>query len=59
MRPNLKTSRQEVANFTKAMGHYRNKVMLVVLFNMSNHWVTLSISTKYDKKSGTVTPQGR
>jgi hypothetical protein len=23
--------------------------MLVVLFNMGNHWVTQSISTKYDQ----------
>jgi hypothetical protein len=31
------------------MRHYRDKEMLVVLFNMGNHWVTLSISTKYDQ----------
>ncbi len=30
------------------MKHYRDKEMLVVLFNTDNHWVTLSISTKYD-----------
>jgi hypothetical protein len=59
MRPNLQTSQQEVvvAHFGKAMWHYRDKEMLVVPFNMGNHWVTLSISTKYDR-SGTVTPQG-
>jgi hypothetical protein len=48
-RPNLKTNRQEViAYFAKAMRHYRDKEMLVVLFNTGNHLVTLSISTKYD-----------
>jgi hypothetical protein len=49
MRTNLYTSRQEVvAYFTKAIKHYRDKEMLVVLFNTGNHWVTQSISTKYD-----------
>jgi hypothetical protein len=32
-----------------AMRHYRNKEMLVVQCNMGNHWVTLSISTKYNQ----------
>jgi hypothetical protein len=50
VRTNLHSSRQEVvAYFVKAMRHYRDKEMLVVLFNMGNHWVTLSISTKYDQ----------
>jgi hypothetical protein len=50
MRPNLKTSRQEVvAYFAKAMRHYGDKEMLVIPFNMSNHWVTPSISTKYNQ----------
>jgi hypothetical protein len=50
MRTNLYTSRQEVvAYFTKAIKHYRDKEMLVVLFNTGNHWVTQSISTKYDQ----------
>jgi hypothetical protein len=35
--------------FAKAMKHYKDKEMLVVPFNMGNHWVTLSISTKYDQ----------
>jgi hypothetical protein len=49
MRHNLKTSRQEViVYFAKAMRHYRDKEMLVIPFNMGNHWVTLSISSKYD-----------
>jgi hypothetical protein len=49
MRINLHTSRQEVvAYFAKAIRHYRDKDMLVVPFNMGNHWVTISISTKYD-----------
>jgi hypothetical protein len=38
-----------VAYFVKAMIHYKYKEMLVVTFNMGNHWVTLSISTKYDQ----------
>jgi hypothetical protein len=50
MRTNLHMSRQEVvAYFAKAMRHYRDKVMLVLPFNMGNRWVTLSISTKYDQ----------
>jgi hypothetical protein len=31
------------------MRHYRDKEMLVVPFNVGNHWITLSISTKYDQ----------
>jgi hypothetical protein len=50
MRTNLYTSRQEVVAYcTKAIKHYRDKEMLVVLFNTGNHWVTQSISTKYDQ----------
>jgi hypothetical protein len=50
MRTNLHTNRQEVvAYFAKATRHYRDKEMLVIPFNMGNHWVTLSISTKYDQ----------
>jgi hypothetical protein len=37
-----------VAYFVKAMRHYKDKEMLVIPFNMGNHWVTLSTSTKYD-----------
>jgi hypothetical protein len=49
-RTNLNTSRQEVvAYFANAMIHYRDKEMLVVPFNMGNHWVTPSISTMYDQ----------
>jgi hypothetical protein len=37
MRTNLQTSQQEVvAYFDKAMGHYRDKEMLVVPFNTGN-----------------------
>jgi hypothetical protein len=52
MRTNLQTSsrRQEVvAYFAKAMKYYRDKELLVVPFNTGNHWVTLTISTKYDQ----------
>jgi hypothetical protein len=50
MRTNLHTSRREVvAYFVKAIRHYRDKEMLVIPFNTGNQWVTLSISTKYDK----------
>jgi hypothetical protein len=31
------------------MRHYIDKEMLVIPFNTGNHWVTLSISTKYDQ----------
>jgi hypothetical protein len=48
-RTNLHTSRQEVVvYFVKAMRHYGDKGMLVIPFNTCNHWLTLSISTKYD-----------
>jgi hypothetical protein len=52
MRTNLQINsrRQEViAYFAKAMKPYRHKEMLVIPFNTGNHWVTLSISTKYDQ----------
>jgi hypothetical protein len=52
MRTNVQTasSRQEVVQyFVKAMRHYRNKEILVIPFNTDNHWVTLSISTKYNQ----------
>jgi hypothetical protein len=51
-RTNLHTSQQEVvAYFVKVMRHYRDKEMLVIPFNMGNHWVTLPISTKYEHVS--------
>jgi hypothetical protein len=31
------------------MNHYKDKEMLVVPFNMGNHWVLLSVSAKYDQ----------
>jgi hypothetical protein len=50
VRTNLHTSQQEVvAYFVKAMRHYRDKEMLVIPFNTGNHYVTLSIFTKYDQ----------
>jgi hypothetical protein len=52
IRTNLQmaSSQQEVVQyFVKAMRHYRNKEMLVIPFNTGKHWVTLSISTKYDQ----------
>jgi hypothetical protein len=51
MRSNLQTSgrQQEVVQyFAKAMKYYRDKKILVIPFNMGNHWVTLAISTKYN-----------
>jgi hypothetical protein len=46
---NLHMNQQDiVAYFIKAIRHYKDKEMLVIPFNTSNHWVTLSISTKYD-----------
>jgi hypothetical protein len=48
-RTNIDTNQPKVvAYFAKSMRHYRDKEMLLVSFNTSNHWVTLSISTKYD-----------
>jgi hypothetical protein len=50
MRTNIDTNRPEVVvYFAKSMKHYRDKEMLVVPFNTGNHWVTLSISIKYDQ----------
>jgi hypothetical protein len=52
MRTNLlaASSRKDVvAYFVKAMTHYSDKEILVIPFNMGNHWVTLAISTKYDQ----------
>jgi hypothetical protein len=50
-RTNVQLSQKDVvAYFVKAMKHYKDgKEMLVMLFNMGNHWVTLSLSTKYDQ----------
>jgi hypothetical protein len=31
------------------MSHYKDKKMLVVPFNTGSHWVTLSVSTKYEQ----------
>jgi hypothetical protein len=52
MRSNLQTRsrRQEVVQyFAKAMKYYSDKEILVVTFNMGNHWVTLAIFIKYDQ----------
>jgi hypothetical protein len=38
-----------VAYFVKAIRHYSDKEILVILFNTDNHWITLAISTKYDQ----------
>jgi hypothetical protein len=50
-RTNVHLNRQDiVAYFVKAMRHYKDdKEMLVISFNTGNHWVILSISTKYDQ----------
>jgi hypothetical protein len=45
----MRTNLYFAAYFAKAMKHYRDKEMLVIPFNTSNHLVTLSISTKYDQ----------
>jgi hypothetical protein len=38
-----------VAYFVKAMCHYKDKEMFVILFNTGNHCFLLSISTMYDQ----------
>jgi hypothetical protein len=49
MRTNIYLARKDVvAYFFRAMSRYKDKEMLVVPFNTGNHWVTLSISTKYE-----------
>jgi hypothetical protein len=49
-RTQIHIRRQDVvAYFIKAMKHYKDKEMLILLFNMGNHWVTLSISTNYEQ----------
>jgi hypothetical protein len=43
------SSRKDVvAYFTKVMRHYSDKEILVIPFNMGNHWIILAISTKYN-----------
>jgi Ulp1 family protease len=51
MRTNLlaTSSQKDIAYFVKAMRHHSDKEILVVPFNMSNHWVTLAISINYDQ----------
>jgi hypothetical protein len=52
MRTNLlvASSRKDVrAYFVRAMRHYSDKEILVIPFNMGNHWVTLAIFTKYNQ----------
>jgi hypothetical protein len=50
MRTNIDTNRPKVvAYFAKAMRPYRDKEMLVIPFNTGNHWITRSISIKYDQ----------
>jgi hypothetical protein len=50
MRTSIQLRRQDiVAYFVEAMRCYKDKEMLVVPFNMGNHWLTLSISTTYDQ----------
>jgi hypothetical protein len=47
----LQTSSQrqeDVAYFAKVIKHYRHKEILVIPFNMDNHWVALLIFTKYE-----------
>jgi hypothetical protein len=49
-RTKLRLNRLDIVKyFVKAMRHYKDKEMLVIPFNTGNHWVTLSISTKYDQ----------
>jgi hypothetical protein len=52
MRTNLlaaSSQKDVVAYFVKTMRYYNDKEILVIPFNMGNHWVTLAISTKYDQ----------
>jgi hypothetical protein len=52
MRTNLlaaSSQKDVLAYFVKAMRHYSDKEILVVPFNMGNHWITLAISIKYDQ----------
>jgi hypothetical protein len=49
-RTQILLSRNEVVKYmVQAMCHYSDKEMLVVPFNMGNHWLLLSISTTYDQ----------
>jgi hypothetical protein len=50
MRTQIHLRRKDVAvYFVNAIKYYKDKDMLVVSFNTDNHWITLSISTKYDQ----------
>jgi hypothetical protein len=49
MRTHITLARKDVvAYFVKAISHYKDKEMLVIPFNIGNHWVLLSISIMYD-----------
>jgi hypothetical protein len=47
--PAVSSQKDVVGYFVKAMRHYSDKEIPVVLFNTGNHWVTLAISIKYDQ----------
>jgi hypothetical protein len=50
MRTHIHLSQKDVVQYlVKAMTHYKDKEMLVIPFNMDNHWVTLYISTTYNQ----------
>jgi hypothetical protein len=49
MRTQILLDRDFVVNYMiQAMHHHNDKEMLVISFNMGNHWLVLSISTMYD-----------
>jgi hypothetical protein len=50
MRTHITLAQKDVVAyfFVKAMCHYKDKEMLVVSFNTSNHWLLLLVSTMYD-----------
>jgi hypothetical protein len=50
MRTNITLLRKEVvAYFVKTVSHYNDKEMVVVPFNTDDHWVLISVSTKYEQ----------
>jgi hypothetical protein len=49
MRTQLLLAQKDVVKYlVKELCHYKDKEMLVVPFNMGNHWLLPSISTTYD-----------
>jgi hypothetical protein len=49
-RTQIVANRQETMKYLlRVMCVYSNKEMLIIMYNMGNHWILLSISTTHDQ----------